>query len=110
MYFINSYFTVAVYLALIAGASLAILYWRRSVNANSRLVRMMISCGIDIDRQTAVKADQFQDLDLNAVRTRCRHCPVTDVCDRWLAGEAVVSNSFCPNAWYFMTAADPSQP
>jgi hypothetical protein len=41
---------------------------------------------------------------MEAVRRRCRHCPVTYLRDCWLDGEADATNAFCPNAWSFRQA------
>jgi hypothetical protein len=106
MYFINSYFTVAIYLALISIIIGAAYYWYSLVASESRLKRMMVACGIDT--LVAIKADEVLKLNMDEVRTRCRHCPVTELCDRWLDGEAVASNSFCPNVWHFNQAAKTS--
>ncbi len=109
MHFVNSYFTVSMALACIGGIIiLAILHWRSSAAAESRTTRMMLSCGID--EETAAKAEQLLNFDMDAVRTRCQHCPVTHLCDGWLDGEAVASNSFCPNARIFLRAASIGQP
>ncbi len=109
MQFVNSYFTFAMALAFIVGIIiLAVLHWRGSAAVESRLTRIMLSCGIDAE--TAAKADQLLNFDMDAVRTRCRQCPVTHLCDSWLDGEAVASNSFCPNARIFLKAAGVGQP
>lgn len=105
MYFVNSYFTVALVLGVIGAVSLAILNWYYSATSRSRMKRMMLSCGIDAE--IAEHADQLLRIDMDAVRSRCRNCPVTHLCDRWLEGEAVASNAFCPNAWIFQRAANP---
>ena len=104
MNLVNSYFTVAILVAVIAGIAIAVLYWRQSLATESRIRRMMVCCGID--GMTAIYADNVLKLDMNAVRARCKNCPVTEKCDRWLAGEAVAGNSFCPNVWHFTKAAD----
>jgi hypothetical protein len=103
MYFINSYFTVAIYLAVATSLFLAIFHWRHLLASESRLRRMMESCGVD--RNTAEHADQLLKVDMHAVRDRCRHCPATGLCDHWLNEDAATSNSFCPNASVFRTAA-----
>ncbi len=108
MYLVNSYFTVAVYLAVLAGAIIAVLRWRNSLAVTRRLQRMMLCCGIDEDANVSV--DRLRKLDMDAVRLRCRICPVTDLCDRWLDGESIAGNGFCPNAWYFIAAASSGQP
>ncbi len=103
MSFVNSYITVAVWLVVIGIVIIAILRWHVSDNSESRLKRMMLSCGID--EVTAQYADNLLKLDMDAVRSRCRQCVATDLCDRWLDGEAVAGNSFCKNAWYLTAAA-----
>lgn len=103
MYFENSYFTVAIYLSVCVGVLLSIFYWRNSRAAQSRMQRMMMCCGID--EHTATHADHLLNVDMRTLRERCRHCPVTDLCEHWLDEEAVVSNSFCPNASVFRGAA-----
>jgi uncharacterized protein DUF6455 len=103
MYFVNSYFTVALFVAVIASIIIVILRWQSAVAANGRLQRMMVSCGID--RAIAENAEQLLAIDMDAVRRRCRHCPVTVQCDHWLDGESIASNSFCPNAWHFARVA-----
>jgi len=107
MYYVNSYFTVAVCLVVIIGVFFVILRRQNSAASEGRLKRMMVSCGID--EKTALYADLVLKLDMNAVRSRCRHCPATDLCDRWLDGEAVAGNDFCPNAWHFTEAARANQ-
>jgi hypothetical protein len=103
MYFVNSYFTVAIYLAVATSLFLAISHWHNMLASEGRLRRMMECCGIDQD--TAEHADQLLKVDMRAVRDRCRHCPATGLCDRWLNEEAATSNSFCPNAGVFHAAA-----
>lgn len=103
MYFVNSYFTIAIILAVATSLILAVFHWRNSRATESRLRRMMESCGVD--RNTAEHADQLLQVDMHAVRERCRHCQVTGLCDHWLNEEAATSNSFCPNARVFRTAA-----
>lgn len=106
MYFVNSYFTVAIYLSAIVGVVYAILHWRKSIVADSRMQRMMLSCGID--EETVLSADQRLKLDMAVVRSRCRNCATTDLCDRWLGGEPMESAGFCPNNRHFTTAAHSS--
>ena len=103
MYFVNSYFTVAIYLAVIVSLVLAILHRRNSLATDSRLRRMMESCGID--RETAENAGQLLKINMRVIRDRCRHCPATGLCDHWLNEEAATSNDFCPNAPVFRDAA-----
>ena len=107
MYIVNSYFTVAIYLAVIMGIVIVILHWHNLIAADSRLKRMMISCGID--EKTIADSNHLLKIDLDAVRARCRNCPVTNQCDSWLAGESGTSNGFCPNAWHFAKVAGSSR-
>lgn len=107
MFFINSYLTVGLALAFIAGTILVILRWRRSAATESRMERMMVSCGID--QESASNENQSLNIDYDAARVRCLHCPVTYLCDRWLDGDAVANSSFCPNAWIFKRAASDGQ-
>lgn len=107
MYFINSYFTVAIYLAVATSLFLAIFHWRNLLVSESRLQRMMECCGVD--QNTAEHADQLLKVDMRAARSRCRHCPATTLCDHWLNEEAATSNNFCPNAEIFRAAAAASR-
>jgi len=103
MYFVNSYFTVAIYLAVVVSLFLAIFHWRNSLATESRMQRMMESCGID--QETASNADQMLRVDMHVMRDRCRRCPTTGLCEHWLNGEAATGNNFCPNAPVFRDAA-----
>jgi hypothetical protein len=102
LFFVNSYFTVALYLAVFTSILIAVLQWNRSVATKTRMKRMMVSCGIG--EQIAENADKLLKIDMDAARSRCRNCPATDECERWLDGESIASNSFCPNAWHFAKA------
>ena len=70
--------------------------------SRSRLRRMMAHYGLDPDK--LANSDAGTGLDMHAVRSRCRRCPVENVCKRWLAGEIAGDNSFCPNAKLFADA------
>ena len=70
--------------------------------SRNRLRRMMASVGLDLDN--IEDSDSGTGLDMNAVRSRCRRCPVENVCERWLAGEIAGDNSFCLNAKIFARA------
>lgn len=104
---VDSWITLATGVAVLGGITIIILNWVRSMISNRRMYRMMLSCGIDED--TAKYPDQLLDIDMNGVRRRCRACPVPETCDRWLRGEAVPSNGFCPNVWHFMGAVQNTQ-
>jgi hypothetical protein len=60
MFFDNSYFTVAIYLAVIVAVVVAIHHWHQSAAVDSHVQRMMVSCGIR--EKTAANADQLLDL------------------------------------------------
>ncbi len=76
----------------------------RFVEAASRyrLGRMMASFGLGLD--DIEDSDSGTGLDMHAVRSRCRRCPIENVCERWLAGEIEGDNSFCLNAKVFARA------
>jgi len=99
---VDSWSTVAVGVAVLGGITIIILNWIQAMISSRRMYRMMLSCGID--EETAKHPDELLDLDMSAIRRRCRNCPVPETCDRWLSGEAVPSNEFCPNAWHFAGA------
>ena len=100
---VNYYITLAIFLFGIVIVSVAALRRRKSLASESRMKRMMQSCGID--ERTARYADHLLKIDMKEVRHRCRRCKDTNLCDRWLAGEAVAGNGFCPNMLKFTTAA-----
>jgi len=100
---------IAVTLVIIGVVSLMIIIrnWGLATVSNSRMYRMMLACGLDA--MTASNADQLLDIDMQDARRRCRRCPAPDTCDRWLNGDTVPGNDFCPNAARFKAAADTSQ-
>jgi len=100
---VNYYITLAIILAGVIGVSIAAAWRRKTLTAESRMKRMMVSCGID--EQTVRYADHLLKIDMKDIRLRCRRCRDTGLCDRWLAGEAVAGNGFCPNLLRFKTAA-----
>lgn len=108
MSLVNSYFMVAVLLAVLIGVIIVVMRWRSSQAVTNRMQRMMLCCGLDED--ASVRADQLRNLSMDAAQSRCRICPVPDLCDRWLDGESIANNSFCPNAWHFIAAAGADQP
>jgi len=101
---VQSYVTIS--LVIIAGIGMMIMVrnWLQGVISNRRMYRMMLTCGID--EMTARNPDRIPDIDLKDLRRRCRKCPSPETCDRWLNGEAVPGNDFCPNAKLFMAAAE----
>jgi len=40
---------------------------------------------------------------MKEIRQRCRSCATDGLCERWLAGDEVGENDFCPNAKVFET-------
>jgi hypothetical protein len=107
MVFVNSYITAGIAVAVLVTVLFIVYYWHRIFVSNRRIYRMMLTCGIDED--TAKYADQRLDIDMAGVRRRCRVCPVPETCDRWLNGEAVPNNHFCPNVWHFASAVRPER-
>jgi hypothetical protein len=99
MYIVNSHITIAIYLAVFLLVTAATFRWQQSKSVKRRVIRMMLTFGID--EATARNADALLDIDMNAVRRRCRRCPSPETCERWLNGETVPGNDFCPNAPHF---------
>ena len=73
MYVVNSYVTLAIYLAIFLAVSAAAFQWQRSRAVSRRMLRMMLTFGIDED--TARNADALLDIDMRAARRRCYRCP-----------------------------------
>lgn len=107
MHAINSYVIITIYLVVFLAVSVAVFQWRQSQAVRRRVRRMMLTFGID--EATARNADALLDLDMRAVRRRCRQCPEPDTCERWLNGETVPGNGFCPNAPQFAAVAPARQ-
>ena len=104
---VGTYVTITLAIIGIAGSIVLIRHWRRATVSNRRMYSMMLACGID--EETARNADQLLDIDMKDARWRCRRCPDPEACDRWLNGEAVPGNDFCPNADRFMAAIEASR-
>lgn len=103
----GSYVTITLVITGVVGMFTLVRYWHRGAVSNRRMYSMMVACGIDED--TARNADQLLDIDMRDARWRCRRCPDPGTCDRWLNGEAVPGNDFCPNADRFMAAVQASR-
>ena len=101
---VATYVTITLIIVGIAGTLFLLHSLRRAVVSNRRMFCMMLACGID--ENTARHANQLLDIDIQDARRRCRRCPAPEACDRWLRGEAVPGNDFCPNAARFMAAAE----
>jgi len=104
---VESYITVAVVIIGAVGVMIVIRNSLRAVVSNRRVYRMMLACGID--KTKARNPNELLEIDMQDVRRRCRRCPAPETCDRWLNGEMVPGNDFCPNAARFMAAAEDSQ-
>jgi len=104
---VESYVAATLVIIGIVCMMMVIRNWRHTAVSGRRMYRMMLTCGID--ETTARNADQLLDMDMQDARRRCRRCPAPDTCDRWLNGETVPGNDFCPNAARFMAAADANQ-
>lgn len=104
---INAYVSCALYLGIFLILAVATLQWRQSRSVRRRVLRMMLTFGIDAE--TARNADAVLDIDMSAVRRRCHRCPAPDTCERWLNGETVPGNDFCPNAAEFSAVAQTRQ-
>lgn len=100
----QSYVTIPLVIIAVVGLMMAIRHWHRVTVSNRRMYRMMLTCGID--DATASNPDELLDINMQQARRRCRRCPSPEACDRWLNGEAVPGNDFCPNADRFMAAAE----
>lgn len=107
MYFVNSHITIAIYLAVFLLVTVATFRWQQSKAVKRRIIRMMLTFGID--EATARNAEALLDIDMNAVRRRCYRCPSPETCERWLNGETVPGNEFCPNAPQFAAAVQDRQ-
>ena len=107
MYIGNSYISFAIYLAVFLLVTVAVFQWQQSRTVRRRLLRMMLTFGLD--EETAQNADALLDLDMKTVYRRCGRCSSPDTCERWLSGETVPGNDFCPNAPQFAAAAQARQ-
>ena len=101
---IGTYVTITLAIIGIVGTIVLLRHWRQAVVSNRRMYYMMLACGID--EHTARNADRLLDIDMKDARRRCRRCPDPRTCDRWLNGEAVPGNDFCPNADRFMATVE----
>ncbi len=104
---VESYVTATSVIIGVVGLMIVIRHGLHAVASNRRMYRMMLTCGID--ETTARNANQLLEIDMQDARRRCRCCPAPETCDRWLNGETVPGNDFCPNAARFRAAAEASQ-
>ena len=99
---VETYVTITLVIIGIVGLIVFTRNWRHAVVSNRRMYSMMLACGID--EHTARYANELLDVDMGDARKCCRRCPAPETCDRWLNGEAVPGNDFCPNAACFIAA------
>lgn len=104
---VDSYVTVSLFIVGFVGMLVVLRNWRQSVVSNRRLFRMMLACGID--EATAREPQRHLDFDVHEAKRRCRRCPAPKTCDRWLNGETVPGNDFCPNSARFKAAAETAE-
>ena len=83
---------VVVAAALVFGGRL---YQART--SERRMLRMLEATGLDPE----IAASGDLETIMGEVRQRCRHCQSEGLCERWLEGEEVGSNEFCPNSRVF---------
>ncbi len=107
MYDVKLLITVTLVIIGAIGIMISVHYCLHAIASDRRMYRMMLTCGID--KTTARKPNELLDIDMQDARRRCRRCPATETCDRWLNGETLPGNDFCPNAARFMAVAEASQ-
>ena len=97
----TTFFDIGVTTVFVGVTAILIFLFRRRLRFDStrRMYRMMARVGVYPRRFSSLY--EGADLDMQAVRTRCRMCPAEDRCERWLAGKIEGDNGFCPNAKVF---------
>lgn len=72
---------------------------RQYMHAQSerRMTNMLERVGLD----PAIASSGNTAVIMKEIRQRCQSCATEDVCERWLAGEQIGENEFCPNARVF---------
>lgn len=101
----DSWIVVSIALAGIVSATLVACYRVRALLIDRRIAGMMLACGID--ESVAADPDRHPEINLDVLRRRCRACPDPVTCQRYLSGDAVPDNGFCPNASQFRALAEP---
>ena len=81
---------------------LIVRFWRYMAAGSERRMQLMLARA-GVAPKLVSRGDSAAII--KDVRSRCRHCPSEDRCDRWLAGEVEGDNSFCPNAQLFRSLA-----
>ena len=81
--------------AVLIGAGLAFMAWRRYRAADSRRRRTAMLEAVGLDPALASIGDLERIM--SEVRQRCERCQSEALCERWLKGEETGGNEFCPN-------------
>lgn len=93
--------TIQVFAAIImVGIAIGLVFAIRGYMAAAsrrRMTGMLERLGLD----PAIATSGDRDAMMKEVRQRCRSCNCEDFCERWLAGEEIGDNEFCPNAQVF---------
>ena len=71
--------------------------WYLARTSERRLYRMLETTGLDPE----IASSGDMELIMGEVRQRCRQCKSEGLCERWLDGEEVGGNEFCPNSRVF---------
>ena len=103
MNLVNANLALAISLTALMVIAPVVRYRQVEADVKSRIRRMMLTFGIDW--LSAKNPDASLDIDMDAVRKRCRACPDAENCERYLRGEAVPGHDFCPNARGFESLA-----
>ena len=94
-----SMFQIFTAIVMVGVACVLVFAIRQYMAAQSerRMRTMLIKIGLD---PAIVSSGDSQTI-MREVRQRCRTCSSEDVCERWLTGEEIGENVFCPNAEVF---------
>ncbi len=87
---------------IMVGVAVALVYAVRQYMATQserRMTGMLERVGLD----PAIAISGNTAIIMKEIRQRCRSCATDGVCERWLAGDEVGENDFCPNAKVFET-------
>ena len=83
---------------LAVAVAIAVGYRRYLAAGSERRMRAMLEA-VGVDRDLIASRDAATIM--AEVRGRCRQCQSESVCERWLEGEEVGKNEFCPNRQVF---------
>lgn len=89
----------AVVMVGVAFALFAAIWRYMAAGSERRMMSMLERVGLD----PAIASGSDAETIMKEIRQRCRHCATEGVCERWLAGDVVGENDFCPNAKVFET-------